>query len=79
MIWPKESHTPHAPLVRYNSHPNAAKIRDDEIRTKRLEKLADTMAGHDLLLVLPRKYPTAKHACKVNIVHDTPLASGTII
>ena len=37
------------------------------------------MAGHDLLLVLPRKCPTAKHACKANIVHDTPLASGNII
>ena len=46
---------------------------------KRLGILAGTMAGHDLLLVLPRKCPTAKHACKVNIVHDTPLASGNII
>ena len=77
MIWPKESHTPYAPLVRYNSHPNAAKIRNDQIRMKRLEELAGTMAGHDLLLVLPRKCPTAKHACKVNIAHDTPLASAT--
>ena len=32
---------------------------NDQIRMKRLEKLADTMPGHDLLLVLPRKCPTA--------------------